>query len=416
VCFDAEAGMGLELRRSLVVVATAAVLGGCQAGDGSAAAWAGTVDTLPGGTVVVTNPAHGVWDSSTTWRLVEELRIGAADGDGPDVFSDVHDLAVDDAGRIYVLQRTARTVHVFDAGGAFVRAIGRPGKGPGELETPTGMLWDPAGRLWIADSDNARYTAYDTTGAVLASHRRPLTSFGWRWDAGFMPDGCLLEQEVFGSAAGFSIAYLRLDSTFAVKDTLLASPPAPDDTDGVFIFRRGTSTTYVQIPFRPQRLGVLDARGFHWSADPAAYRLVQRTLDGDSTRVIARAYDTVPVVDGDLAEMRETYRSYIESGQGWDESRIPQVKPAFSALVVADDGHLWLRLHRPYGDSLAAFDVFDPEGRHLGPVRAPVTLGESAPVLVRGDAVYGVTYDVLDVPAVVRLRLVRGAGARQLGF
>ena len=36
--------------------------------------------------------------------------VGAADGDGPDVFSDVRDLAVDPAGRIYVLQSTAKRI------------------------------------------------------------------------------------------------------------------------------------------------------------------------------------------------------------------------------------------------------------------------------------------------------------------
>ena len=83
------------------------------------------------------------------------------------------------------------------------------------------------------------------------------------------------------------------------------------------------------------------------------------------------------------------------------------MKPAFSGVTIAEDGDLWLRVPRPHGDSLAAFDVFDAEGRYRGLVRAPVSLATSGPLIVRGGAMYGVVRDELDVPMVVRLRVVR---------
>jgi hypothetical protein len=53
------------------------------------------------------------------------------------------------------------------------------------------------------------------------------------------------------------------------------------------------------------------------------------------------------------------------------------------------------------------FEVFDPDGRHLGALVSPLPLESRPPPLFLGEHVYGVTRDELDVPYVVRLRLDR---------
>ena len=378
-------------------------------GDAPRLAWRGTMDTLPGGAVMVRNPAVGMWDSASAWRAVEELRIGAADGEGPDVFSDVRDLAVDRAGRIYVLQSTAKRVAVFDDSGRFLRSFGRAGGGPGEFENPIGIQLDPAGRLWVSDPRNARYTLFDSGGRVLASHPRRLRMYGWQWDGRFMADGRLVERDMIDGAPGerAGTAHVRFDPSFTAADTLLpAAAPGGDPNENAFVFRRADGTTYFTIPFRPGPLSVLDPRGFHWSGSSAEYRLVQRTLDGDTVRVVTREFTPVPVAEGDLAEFREEIRDFIGS-PGYDESRIPKAKPAFQTVTVASDGHLWVRRHLAHGDGGTAFDVLDPEGRFLGEVRLPAEIAVYGPLLIGRDAIHAVVRDALDVPQVVRWRIVR---------
>jgi hypothetical protein len=51
------------------------------------------------------------------------------------------------------------------------------------------------------------------------------------------------------------------------------------------------------------------------------------------------------------------------------------------------------------------FDVFDPGGRYLGAVRLPFT-HNSVPIF-RNNALYAVTVDELEVPYVVRARIVK---------
>ena len=59
-----------------------------------------TIDTLADGSILVANPAHGLWDATpgARWRLVESLRIGTATEGGPDAFG---------KGIIYLTRRAA---------------------------------------------------------------------------------------------------------------------------------------------------------------------------------------------------------------------------------------------------------------------------------------------------------------------
>ncbi|HUG27925.1 MAG TPA: 6-bladed beta-propeller, partial [Gemmatimonadales bacterium] len=117
--------------------------------------WAGTIDTLPGGRVVVTNPAEGVWGGEARWEVVEELRIGSADGDGPELFGRLGMLAEDAGERIWVFESVEQQFKVFDRTGRFIRTVGRQGGGPGEMQRATGVAVMPDGHLLVVDMAGA---------------------------------------------------------------------------------------------------------------------------------------------------------------------------------------------------------------------------------------------------------------------
>ena len=54
-----------------------------------------SVDTLEGGRVPVRNPSPRRADNAEVWELQETLRLGRFEGSTPDVFGDIHDVAVD---------------------------------------------------------------------------------------------------------------------------------------------------------------------------------------------------------------------------------------------------------------------------------------------------------------------------------
>lgn len=100
------------------------LVAGCGTDGAGSGDWAGSVYDSAG-ISVVENPSDGVWTPQTAWRLEEDLRIGAVDGDSLRQFGSISGIAVDTSGAIYVLDRGAGEVRIFDAAGA-VRSEHRP--------------------------------------------------------------------------------------------------------------------------------------------------------------------------------------------------------------------------------------------------------------------------------------------------
>lgn len=94
-----------------------------------------------------------------------DLTIGSADGADAYIFGRVSGIALGPNGHIYVADAQANAVREFDADGQFVRSVARAGAGPGEVRGPCCLAVDGTGTLWLRDTGNARYNAYDLSGA-----------------------------------------------------------------------------------------------------------------------------------------------------------------------------------------------------------------------------------------------------------
>lgn len=97
-------------------------------------------------------------------ELVEEVRIGSLDGPDEDVFSHINSVAVGESGSTYVADIDLVSIREFSADGRFLREIGRPGEGPGEILSITGISVLPDGRLATWDRRNRRITIYGADG------------------------------------------------------------------------------------------------------------------------------------------------------------------------------------------------------------------------------------------------------------
>jgi hypothetical protein len=392
----------LSSRFTAVAVVCVAACGGCDRGTAGTV----TIDTLPNGTVIVRNDGAGVWDSSSVWRLVEDLRIGNAAGEGPAGFTDVSGLAVDGAGRAYVLVRDAQEIRVFDSTGAFVRRIGRKGQGPGEMQNATGLGWDRAGRLWVADPANGGYSVFDTTGRFIARRSRPSSFYMAPWTGAFLATGDLLDVVGRPGALPPSLALVRYDSALVAQDTLrLPDIDAPQFT----LTSGGRMFMSAAVPYAPTLAWRIDPRGFVWLGVTAPYRLYQQRLTGDTVRIVERAYEPVSVSSAERSKAIEGLAWFTKQGGVIDESRIPAEKPAFDRFYVDDRGGLWVVPEVLAQDAAGGtpFDVFDGEGRYLGQLRAPWEVSGSLRPVFRGTRVHAVTTDADGVPYVVRARIER---------
>lgn len=387
-----------------------ALLAGCSPGEDTAR-WRGTIDTLSNGAVVVRNEGGHVWDSTTAWRLVEDLRIGTA-GEGPASFNRIVTLEVSPDGRIYVVEGQAQEVRVFDSTGGFVRTIGRSGKGPGEFVSANGLAWDPDGRLWVVDQKGERYTLFDAAGRVLETHLRGLAFYGGRWEGAVDTAGRMMEDKFVGGQAVPPNLLLRFDRTFARRDTF-PLPWVPQANLRI-AYPRGYAVA--PVPFSPRFAWLVDPRGYVWFSFGDAYRIVERRLNGDTARIVERTTLPIPVTDAEVDSAVTALVSLVsrnargaDIASQIDRSRIPRTKPPLHGFFLDDAGRLWVVPSVPVGEPGNVLDVFDVDGRYLGRVTLPFPFSSYQPVVIRRDRFYTVTEDADGVPFVVRARIVRGA-------
>jgi len=158
-----------------------AACGGAQAGNLAKA----RTDTLPGGILQVTSDGPTAWTESAAAELVEEGRFQGMDGTESEL-GEPRSIAVDEWGRVYVVDDKPAVIKLFAPDGAFIRTIGREGEGPGEFRVgfitvrgPYLVLQDP-GRTGVLGGFNrssqhrtgAVYDDDDQTAAIRSSRAR----------------------------------------------------------------------------------------------------------------------------------------------------------------------------------------------------------------------------------------------------
>lgn len=391
---------------------------GCRADSRVAGEWAGTVYDSAGVTVVA-NPAAGLWTEATAWRLEEELRIGVVDGDPMREFGSVAGLAVDDAGRIYVLDGMAHEIRVFDPDGRFASAFGQRGSGPGELNSPSAVLIGRGDTILVPDVPNGRVQRFLTDGSPAGQFPLYLARgfpVGWA-----TRDGLLLEElrphpSSTGGEASPALVLLR-DSGGQVVDTLLEM-----EESGAHEYRNGMAH---MVAFSPEPRWTLLEDGRLASGRLSAYRVEIRDRNSRLERVVTKSFERRPLRDSDRRALRERIRGFYGRGplSAEREHMIRTMEfgthfPAFAALFGGPEGTLWVQqalqassfephemasfgLHAMAGPE---YDIFDREGHYLGTMAPPRGFD---PMIGRGEHLYGVQRDDLDVQYVVRLRVVR---------
>jgi hypothetical protein len=402
----------------------------CGGASGATDRWEATVDTL-GDTIVVRTVTGSVWPDTAV--LTPELSVGVFEGAEEEMFGEVGAISVSRAGEIFVLDQHVHAVRHFGPDGAYLGSLGREGSGPGELKQPDGMALHPDGRLLVRDPGNARMNVYAPDGQSLPSWRLP-SGGGWNTSDPVRVDTAgntytLILLEVGKDVTEWTYGLARFEPDGTHTDTLPV--PVWDFEPARLTARRENSSSSTSVPF---------SAGVDWSFSPLGYfvggvstdyRLDLYRRDAPVLR-IARAWSPVPVLAAEKAEQEHRIVENFKRNYGswkWNGPSIPDHKPPFRDVSVAQDGRLWVQLsqpgyewrseaealeeerrtHRPQTRfrERIAFDVFEPDGRYLGVVRMPEEFRTSPAPVLRGDTVWSVTRDSLDVQRVVRYRVTR---------
>ncbi|MCE2531268.1 MAG: 6-bladed beta-propeller [Acidimicrobiia bacterium] len=375
-----------------------------------------------GDTTVVRTLSGSVWGGDAT--LVPEMSIGEVDGPDEYLFGRIGSIAVDSDHNVYVFDQQAREVRIFDARGGYLRTLGGPGQGPGELQQPEAMALLPDRRVVVRDPGNARLQVYGPDEASLEQwpyiaafySNRPL----WTDDQG----KTYVAARDMSASTGFGRELLAIfDPDGTPRDTI--APPHGDfGAETVTGERDGARATY-GVPFTPRAIWAVHPSGHFVSGISSGYAIDLDLPDG--VLRIERVYEPARVFprEADHARARtERGIGMTVPGWTWDGPSIPDTKPPFMGLLPGRDGRIWVRVstesrevenedHDPDSPSSTPlvwrsplrFDVFEADGTYLGAVNPPEDFSSNPFPVFDGDDVWAVSRDDLGIQRVVRYRI-----------
>lgn len=362
--------------------------------------------------------------------------IGRAEGADHEMFAEVSAVGFDAQDNLYVLDRQNTRVMVYDRGGRFLRQIGKPGQGPGELSVPVAMAVAPDGTVAVVDLGNMNFSYFRPDGTFLRSHRldgwMPMFSAPVAWH----PRG--------GVVGTFRARTGEMGAPAGEQVTPLLFQPAADGAMHRIFGIPQTFTTQqsssapgqVQVRMMPPpafspriNFGVLPDGNVAMSFT-TGYTVRVVAMDGTTLRYIQRPMPVRLTTEADRARAREQRRETMQSGRGTitisrgggggaapprgadrqsverslGEMRFADTIPAIDNLRVAPSGTIWVERTSATIYDPGPIDLITPAGEYRGTVTA-IALPAA---ISRGGLAAFVDRDELDVARVTVRRLPEG--------
>jgi hypothetical protein len=286
----------------------------------------------------------------------EELSVGG--GDDPETsFSEVGLFVVSDDGAIYGLDMKARNIKVYDAEGKFVRLIGKPGQGPGELGIPGGILLTPENELMVLDASNRSLSYFTLEG----DHIRNLSIADKLGLILIVPDGR-------GNLAGREMGFAEGEMYFELKKF---------DQDLKPLFTVSKVKFKPPVPGSGNKINLMDMinmyafdrEGNLYYGHNKEYEIQAFDDQGQHFLSIRKEYKKVKVTQEDIDEIMERMAAFGGAAGGVniaDLFEFPDHFPPYRTFVFDEAGRMFVTTWEK-GEKKGDFwvDVFDREGRYF---------------------------------------------------
>jgi hypothetical protein len=391
-----------RMRNAWMAVACAA-LAAC--GGDAAAAGPAVRDSAGIRIVQNTRPA---WGEGDAWRVdaAPMLDLGVGEGDANYQFGVVADALRLSDGSVIVADGQMNEVRMYDAGGRYVRTIGRKGGGPGEFQGLWNLFLLPGDTVAAHDYMASRLTLFAPGGALARTVTlAPLDKLVPPRPLGIFADGTLVAGPMYnpsfeaaGSTPTRDTTTLTRYSAAGAQAGSLGRILGEESFSMVSGGKEERFAIRQPVPFGHNTVVVVSGTRM-LVADNTRYELAEHTPDGRVTRLIRRDVPAEPVTDADRTDYLERNRpaegDRLREMQERMLSQVPfpERKSAFQALRIDDRGNAWVQRHAP-PDVETPWDVFDPDGRLLGTVPMPAGFV----VTQIGDGfVVGIWKDEMDV-------------------
>ena len=309
----------------------------------------------------------------------EELSIGVVEGDENYMFGSSVIFNVDDQGNIFATDLEFKHVKKFGPDGKHLLTFGRAGQGPGEFRTPSGVRFAKDGTLYISEGFGNKIMFFDAKGVYLNQTILPADIF----DIWITPAGTYLGNK---QIAPQYVGQGPVENCIAIFDGRF-QPIIELHKESFSFPDRSLSHTQAQAAItseflaRPTAMAVMGEEGRIYFGRSDEYSIGVYAPEGRKLFTIARSIEAAPYgkkdIDFLLKEYEDNMTSILQSESLVKEYlrliRFPKFKPFFRALIPMEGGRLAV-IADIEGATSTWLDFFDPEGRFLGRVKAPITM------------------------------------------
>ena len=318
--------------------------------------WGQKIKTVDGVTVVSNGkkpvPVQG---QPSKISLTEDLTVGG--GGSPDEsLSQVSTFIVDGTGVIFALDFKEQKIKVFDKTGKFLRLIGRPGQGPGELGMASGIQLMADGTLVVEDATNRRLAQFKPSGEFIKN----ISTSGMLGLVNVLLDG---KGNAIGREMGLAEGNAKM--FFEIKKFDPSLKP---------LFTLDKIEFPVPIPGSGTKVNILDMISAY-QFDPAGniyygrnvdYEIKVYTPEGKHVRTVQKEYDRVKVTPADIDEMLEKMPNAVPGVNIKEMFSFPEYFPPYQSFFLDDQGRLYVRTFtKGKAKGEYEFDVFAAEGKFI---------------------------------------------------
>jgi hypothetical protein len=347
----------------------------------SSSDWKGHIEEK-NGMVILYNPEEPLYQEPL-FTLEEELSIGGEDDREEYLFIEINSIAIDDHSNLFVLDRRAAHIKVYDSTGAYLRTIGRRGQGPGEFQNPIAMFLAHDQKIVVEDFINRRLSIF----ALEGEHLKDL-SFGdmLLGKIDMDQEGCyyaMTTEYYVPTENGVKIGQYLIKKFDSHMDYLytLASSRVPEQMDH-FMY-------YFMLMFDISRDGnIIVGNGQDYILDIF-------DSEGNLIRRIKKEYSPVKVTPDTVKEQKESMLYKLKT-------EVPTYHSAYRSFRWSEDNRLYVcTWEKASDDSAYVYDVFDFEGRFIA--KMPLMVG---PWILKNDKLYTISEDETGYHSVKRFKVI----------
>jgi hypothetical protein len=311
-----------------------------------------------------------------TLDLVERWRAGGED-DEENLFGLITEVLLDAEGNIYLLDTQLSEVQVFSRDGENLKTLSREGDGPGEVRSPSDMLFMPDGSLGLVQTFPGKIVRIDLEG-------NPQGTFepgGGDPTKGGLP--VVIDAECEGGKLYLGGLVVSPDPVGGTQTrTHYVASFADDGTETARYLERETVWDFSNMLLSEKNEYFAHFR--HWDVGPDGrlyaaphrnrYAIEVYSPDGTLERVIEREFTSWQRDERARARTQSVMDAQAGRFPFEIKQEIEDTEPDISSLSFEPDGNLWVLTSRSGRDQpegiLCTYDVFTPDGHFVRQVAA----------------------------------------------